>query len=71
MLTLLLLALPVSAGAQTAHFVGVIQTLGSGYGYLRGIALDGSRNVFVADGGNDAVHEILASEHVRLRHRLA
>jgi len=57
----LVLALPVSAGAQTAHFVGVTQTLGGSYGYLRGVALDSNGNVFVADGGNNAVYEILAA----------
>jgi hypothetical protein len=37
-----------------------VNTLGSGFSSPRGVALDGSGNVFVADYGNDRVKEILA-----------
>ncbi|MDR3735647.1 MAG: MBG domain-containing protein, partial [Acidobacteriaceae bacterium] len=39
---------------------GVVSTLGSGFSYPYGVAVDGSGNVYVADGGNNAVKEILA-----------
>jgi NHL repeat len=61
MLTLLLLALPVNAGAQTAQVSYTQITLGSGFSAPRGVAVDGSGNVFVADTGNSAVKEILAA----------
>ncbi|MGC2211138.1 MAG: Ig-like domain repeat protein [Candidatus Korobacteraceae bacterium] len=57
---LLLLASPVNAGAQTAHFSYAQVTLGSGFGGPQGVAVDRSGNVFVADTGNSAVKEILA-----------
>ena len=60
-LTLLLLALPVNAGAQTAHFSYAQSTLGSGFSNPFGVAVDGSGNVFVADNANSAVKEILAA----------
>jgi hypothetical protein len=37
--------------AQTAHFSGVQRTLGSGFSSPEGVAVDGSGNVFAADGG--------------------
>src|SRR5258706_354912 len=47
--------------AQTAHFSGVVKTLGSGYNNPVGVAVDGSGNVFVADSNNNAVKEIVAA----------
>ena len=41
--------------------VATINTLGGGFAYPSGIAVDGSGNVFVADPGNSAVYEILAA----------
>ena len=38
-----------------------INTLGSGFSFPDGVAVDGSGNVFVADTGNSAVKEILAA----------
>jgi len=49
MLTLALLALPTPVGAQTAHFSYAQVTLGSGFSYPDGVAVDKSGNVFVAD----------------------
>jgi hypothetical protein len=46
----------VAAGGYTT-----INTLGSGFIYPSGIAVDASSNVFVADTGNNAVCEILAA----------
>ena len=46
--------------AQTAHFSGAIQTLGSGFGGPAGVAVDASGNVFVADYGDSEVKEIVA-----------
>jgi sugar lactone lactonase YvrE len=37
-----------------------VKTLGSDFGNPRGVAIDGSGNVFVADTANQAVYEILA-----------
>lgn len=48
-----------SAGSPLAEAATVI-TLGSGFNQPRGIAVDGSGNVFVADYSNSAVKEILA-----------
>jgi len=45
--------------AQTVAFTGT-STLGSGFNDLRGVAVDGNGNVYVADTGNNAVKEILA-----------
>jgi sugar lactone lactonase YvrE len=47
--------------AQTAHFSGAVQTLGSGFSSPSGVAVDGSGNVFVADAGHNAVKEIVAA----------
>jgi sugar lactone lactonase YvrE len=58
MLILMLLALPVNAGAQTAHFSGAQLTLGGGFNLPAGVAVDGSGNVFVADETKPAVNEI-------------
>src|SRR5438270_565123 len=49
------------AGAQTAHFSGAINTLGSGFSLPFGVAVDGSGNVFVTDNCNNAVKEIVAA----------
>ncbi len=38
----------------------MVNTLGSGFSYPTGVAVDGSGNVFVADYGNSAVKEIVA-----------
>ena len=38
-----------------------MNTLGSGFSYPCGVAVDGSGNVFVADTDNNAVKEILAA----------
>jgi len=55
----LLAAMPLAA--QTAHFNSAIRTLGSGFSEPLGVAVDASGNVFVADGNNNAVKEILAA----------
>ena len=52
-------ALPAGLLAQTVAFTGT-STLGSGFNDLRGVAVDGNGNVYVADTGNNAVKEILA-----------
>ena len=49
-----------SAMAQTAHFSGAQITLGGGFSAPRGVAVDGSGNVYVADSANNAVKEIPA-----------
>jgi DNA-binding beta-propeller fold protein YncE len=36
-------------------------TLGSGFSYPSGVAVDGYGNLFVADNGNSAIKEIVAS----------
>ena len=61
-LLLLLLALPVSAGAQTAPFSYVLRTLGSDFSSPTAVAVDASGNVFVADSGNNEMEEILAAD---------
>jgi sugar lactone lactonase YvrE len=48
------------AGAQTAHFAGAVQTLGSGFNYPGGVAVDASGNVYVSNFNNNSVQEILA-----------
>src|SRR5258708_6558242 len=48
------------AQAQTAHFGGVVSTLGSGFSYPTGVAVDASGDVFVADTSNSAVKEMVA-----------
>ncbi len=57
-LTLLLLSVPVRAGAQTAHFSYAQVALGGGFNDPGAVAVDGSGDVFVADSGNNAVKEI-------------
>jgi hypothetical protein len=52
------LALPVSAGAQSAHLSYAEYTLGSGFFGPEGVAVDGSGNVYIADTNNSAVKEI-------------
>jgi sugar lactone lactonase YvrE len=56
----LLLALPVAAVAQTAHFSYAITALGGGFSKPSSAAVDGSGNVYVADEGNSAVKEMPA-----------
>jgi sugar lactone lactonase YvrE len=48
-------------GPQVAFIPGAQSTLGSGFSTPQGVATDGAGNVFVADTGNNAVKEILAS----------
>jgi len=62
---LLLLALAVNAGAQTAHFSGGLLTLGGGFNAPEGVAVDGNGNVFVADEGKQCGER----DSVRLRYR--
>src|SRR5438876_140489 len=50
-----------SAEAQTAHFSWAISTVGSGFSYPSGVAVDANGNVFVADTYNNAVKKILAA----------
>jgi DNA-binding beta-propeller fold protein YncE len=59
-LLLLLSVWPVSVTAQSAHSLGVISALGSGFSGPEGIAVDSSGDVFVADTNNSAVKEIVA-----------
>jgi hypothetical protein len=49
-----------AARAQTAHFSGVVSTIGSGFGIPYGVAVDGEGDVFVADTSNNVVKEIVA-----------
>jgi len=53
-------AAPPAALAQTANFSGVVSTLGSGFNYPTGVAVDASGDLFVADQSNSAVKEIVA-----------
>jgi sugar lactone lactonase YvrE len=48
------------ARAQTASFSYAMATLGGGYSYPSGVAVDGSGNVYVADADNNAVKEMPA-----------
>lgn len=48
------------ARAQTAHFGGVMQTLGSGFTNPFGVAVDASGNVYVADEATSTINEIMA-----------
>ncbi len=48
------------ASGQTAHFSGAQITLGGGFNAPRGVAVDTSGNVYVADSGNNEVKEIPA-----------
>src|SRR3982074_1679290 len=50
-----------SAVAQTAHFSWAISSMGSGFSYPRGVAVDASGHGFIADTYNNAVKEILAA----------
>ena len=58
-MTLWLCALPITA--QSAYFSGVTNTLPGSYTNPTGMALDSSGNIYVSDGGNGTVSEILAS----------
>ena len=49
--------LAVGGGIPASHG---INTLGSGFNYPSGVAVDASGNVYVADTQNNAVKEILA-----------
>ncbi|MGB6688859.1 MAG: MBG domain-containing protein [Terracidiphilus sp.] len=46
--------------AQTAHFSGAIQVLGSGFSSPGGVAVDANGNVYVANFAGPSVQEILA-----------
>ncbi len=59
--TVLLWALIGYAIASPASRAQTIVTLGSGFKYPQGIAVDGSGNVFVADTSKSAVQELLAA----------
>jgi len=48
------------AAAQTAHYVGIVSTVGSGFGDPSGVAVDANGNVFVADYATNLVEEIVA-----------
>jgi sugar lactone lactonase YvrE len=48
-------------GPQVDFLPGTLSTLGSGFGYPSGVAVDVSGNVFVADTDNGDVKEILAA----------
>ncbi len=51
----LFLVAPIALQAQTAHFAGTQSTIGSGISLPRGVAVDGSGNVYIADTYNDRV----------------
>ena len=61
LLATLLAASPAALHAQTVAFSGAIQTVGSGFKFPTGVAVDSSGNVFVADTDNNAVKEIVAA----------
>jgi len=48
------------AAAQSAHYVGVVSSVGSGFSIPYGVAVDASGDVFVADFNHGLVKEILA-----------
>ena len=50
-----------SAGAQTAQFSGARITVSSAVGGPKGVAVDGSGNIFFADTPHNAVKEITAA----------
>jgi sugar lactone lactonase YvrE len=52
---------PAYATGPQVIFSGAISTLGSGFNFPGGVAVDGSGNVFVADNNNNAVKEIVAA----------
>ncbi len=56
----LLCIAPIAVPAQSVTFAGAQQTLGSGFSFPAGLAVDGSGNVFAGDLSNRAVKEILA-----------
>jgi hypothetical protein len=63
-LVVLLLALPSPAEAQAPSFLLQWGSVGSGngqFGYPRGVAIDPSGNVYVADTGNDRIQKFNSS----------
>jgi DNA-binding beta-propeller fold protein YncE len=59
-------------GSTTGSFPAdaqTIRTLGSGFNYPAGVAVDSSGNVFVADTSNNAVKEILAPAYTTVNTR--
>jgi len=50
----------VGAGPQINFLPGAQSTVGSGFRYPDGVAVDGSGDIYVADQGHNAVYELLA-----------
>jgi DNA-binding beta-propeller fold protein YncE len=44
--------------AQATYFAGAVSTLGGGFAYPYGVAVDGSGNVYAADSDNNAVRKM-------------
>ena len=59
-LSLALLGSTREARAQAAYYSGAVSTVGSGFSYPVGVAVDAGGDLFVADANNNAVKEIVA-----------